>query len=89
MERKKQHFLVHTKYFKAIKDWEDAKIGKLFRALHAYHDNGEMPDFDTDMMMAFEFYRNAVDDDTAKYNEKCEQNRINAYIRWKKDQKDE
>lgn len=85
-KRKKGTFLIHAKYFKAIKDFTDAKIGRLFRALHEYHESGKVPDFDSDLMMAFEFYRNAIDDDTEKYEAKCIKNQQNAYKRWKENE---
>lgn len=55
------------------------QLGKLLRGMLAYEKRQEYPEFDGDQMLiaCFGFVKVTLDINREKYNERCEQNRIN------------
>lgn len=46
--------------------------GRLFEAILSYGEDGEVPDFDDRLLIAWSFIRQRIDFDQAKYDAKCE-----------------
>jgi hypothetical protein len=88
METKKRSFLVHDRLYKGIMHLPDDEIGKLFRALHEYHMDGEVKtDLPPEVDIIFRFYRLQMDEDNQLYQDKCDRNRHIAFKRWSKERK--
>ena len=45
--------------------------GRLFDAILSYAEDGEVPDFDDRLLIAWSFIRQRIDFDQAKYDAKC------------------
>ena len=64
---KKESFLLYNNFYEPIKHLDDKKLGQLFRAIYEYQVNGEIIDLDSDVKMAFDFFKNQLDVDSEKY----------------------
>ncbi len=82
----KTSFLVHEKYYESIKDYSDEELGKIFRALHEYHNKRQVQTTMSDQAkIAVRFYCTQMDEDIKKYQETCSRNKLNAQNRWKQE----
>ena len=74
---KKESFLLYNNFYGPIKHLDDKKLGQLFRAIYEYEVNGEIIDLDSDIKMAFDFFKNQLDVDSEKYKKIVERNKQN------------
>lgn len=73
----KESFLIYKSFYEPIKALSDEQIGRLFRSLFDYQiSNTDCRD--SDILMAYLFFKNQFVLDKRKYVEKCEKNRANA-----------
>ena len=63
---------------------EDADLGRLFLAVCAYAETGEMPcgEQTKEWQVCFDLMRSFIDDNNERYVKRCERNRQNANARW-------
>lgn len=73
----KESFLIYKPFYEPIKSLSDEQLGRLFRALFDYQINGKDCG-ESDILMAYLFFKNQFVLDERKYVEKCEKNRANA-----------
>ena len=66
----KESFIIHNSFYGPIKTLNDEQLGRLFRAIFEYEING-IDKVDSDIMMAFLFFKNQLDIDHGKYVEMC------------------
>lgn len=81
-------FILYTKYRKQFSDLTNEQKGILFDAILAYVSEEPLPEMDAITSMAFKFVKVDIDDNAAKYEEKCQQNRRNVSKRWHTDEYD-
>lgn len=72
----KESFLIYKSFYKPISKLSDEQLGRLFRAIFEYNINGSVC-VESDIEMAFEFFRNQFNIDEDKYRTKIEKNREN------------
>ena len=77
----KESFILYKTFYDPIKNMTDKQLGRLFRALFIYQLEGSA-EVEPDITMAYKFFTNQFKVDDKKYQERCEQNRINAFKRW-------
>ena len=68
-----------------LKRLDNESKGKLFEAILDYGEHGIVPELDGMLGVAWDFIQPRVDRDEDKYQEKCENNRKAANIRWDKE----
>lgn len=66
-------FICQDEYLSKTSKLTDSELGRLFRALMAYHITGEVSDLGTRLEMAFDFIRDDIDRDDVSYQKKCKQ----------------
>lgn len=81
----KESFVIHHSLYEPIRSLSDVELGKLFRAIFEYEING-IEDVDNDIHMAFLFFKNTLDVNRKKYEQRCERNRENISKRWSQDE---
>ena len=74
-------FVLHNSYYDPIADLSDEELGKLFRAIFVYQIDG-INTADDSIKMAFRFFKNQMDLDRKKYEDKCAKNKENVSKRW-------
>lgn len=75
-------FLVFGDIEETLDELTDEQVGTLFRAMVAYHNTGDKPEFsDVALKYAFIPIRQQMDRSAEAYREKCEKNRQNALKR--------
>ena len=74
-------FVLHNSYYDPISDLSDEELGKLFRAIFVYQIDG-IDTADNSIKMAFRFFKNQMDLDRKKYEDKCAKNKENVNKRW-------
>lgn len=72
----KESFLLYKPFYEPIKSLSDQQLGRLFRALFEYQINGKDCN-DSDILMAFLFFKNQFVLDEKKYEKIVERNRNN------------
>lgn len=72
----KDSFIIYNSFYPPISDLSDEQLGRLFRAIFEYNISGQIL-VDNDIKMAFYFFKNQIDVDSKKYNERIERNREN------------
>ena len=72
----KESFLIYKSFYPAIEDLTNEQLGKLFRAIFEYQINAT-DCTDSDIMMAFKFFKNQFRLDAAKYEKVVNRNRAN------------
>ena len=78
MTAKKGTFVMYTDWYHLTKHLNDATIGKLFRAINEYQDQGEVTtELPPEAIMAFGFIKKQFDIDRKNYERRCEINREN------------
>ncbi len=78
MKQDRKSFLVYFDLRRQTEMLTDEQMGKLFRAMLSYADDGETVEItDPRVEMAFRFVMVQIREDRIKYEEKCEQNRLN------------
>lgn len=65
----KETFIIYTSFYKPISFLSDKQLGRLFRAIFRYN-LGEVFEVEDDIRMAFEFFKNQLEIDEAKYQAK-------------------
>lgn len=78
----KNAFLIYKGFYAPISHLSDQDLGKLFRALFEYQNDGKDPEPTDSIYMPFLFFKNQFILDQEKYNDKCERNKTNARKRW-------
>lgn len=64
----KDSFILYTSFYEPLKYLSDEQMGKLFRAIFEYEINGN-ENVDNDIRIAFEFIKNQLNIDAAKWND--------------------
>jgi len=72
----KKSFLLYTDSLDILEHLSDEQSGKLFKAIRLYS-QGNNPDLDPLLTIAFIPIRNQIDRDIDKYNRICERNKVN------------
>ena len=70
-------FICHDDYLAKTAKLTDEEVGRLFRALMAYHATGEEKEITGREWLAFDFIREDIDRAEKAHDEKCRQNRRN------------
>lgn len=72
-------FILYCSWADIIDDLSDEEAGQLFKALFAYVNNSEMPDFrrGSGLAIAFKSIVKQIDVNLKKYTMRCETNRLN------------
>jgi hypothetical protein len=71
MKIEKNSFVLYKSFYKPICELSDKQLGRLFRAIYCYQ-LGEVFDVESDISMAFNFFRNQFELDEEKYRMKVE-----------------
>jgi len=66
-------FFCQDKYLQKLANLTDEEMGILIRALIRYHADGELPDLNGGVSIAFDFIRDDIDQQEEAYRKKCEQ----------------
>ncbi|WNZ00198.1 DUF6291 domain-containing protein [Sulfurospirillum sp. 'SP'] len=74
-------FVLHNSYYAPISDLSDEELGRLFRSIFIYQIDG-IDTADDSIKMAFRFFKNQMDLDRKKYEDKCAKNKENVDKRW-------
>lgn len=82
MKKDANTILLFTEHRAAIDYLSDEDAGKLIKALFAYVDEGQLPDFNGPMMSLFMVIRTQIDRSHEAYKAKCERNSANAKKRF-------
>ena len=69
-------FIIHTSFYEPIKSLSDKQLGRIFRALFDYQLGNEVQ-VEDDIKMAFLFFKNQMDIDGQKYQQRVEINKQN------------
>ena len=78
MAVKKTSFVLPTDCIEDLEDFSDAEAGELFRAILAYADEQQEPDFsDRAMKMFFKRIKKYIDSANVNYEKKVQANRLN------------
>ena len=85
MKNKKPSFLLYRSFYEPIKNLNNEDLGKLFRSIYEYQVSETIPDSNTSIYMAFQFFKNQFDLDSEKYLQRCEKNSENVKKRWNKE----
>ncbi len=67
----KKSFIVHFSTYESIKDFDDAQLGKIFRAMCEYAITGKEITLTKMLKVAFRFVKSQMDADIEKYKETC------------------
>ena len=76
-ENRKNNFILYVDQYDAIKDLDDAQLGKLLRDFFEYAMTGETTETDPVIRAVFMFFKRQFDRNTERYNAICERNRTN------------
>ena len=74
-------FVLHNSYYDPIADLSDEELGKLFRAIFVYQIDG-IDTSEGSIKIPFRFFKNQMDLDRKKYEDKCAKNKENVAKRW-------
>ena len=77
-------FVLYRSLLKPIQGLSDEALGRLFRAIYEYQENGST-DVDCDIAIPFAYIVNQFRIDDDKYAQKCQRNRENIARRWRPD----
>lgn len=72
----KESFIIYTRFYKPISKMTNEQLGRLFRAIFIYQQEG-VEEVDADIEMAFAFFVNQFEIDMRKYRERERMNREN------------
>lgn len=72
-----EYFCCFHSYRRKIAKLSDQEVGRLFRALLAYSESGEMQELTGRESVAFDFIADDIDRAKEAYNAKCTQNKLN------------
>ena len=75
-------FVLYRSLLKPIQGLSDEALGRLFRAIYEYQENGST-DVDCDIAIPFAYIVNQFRIDDDKYAQKCQRNRENIARRWR------
>ena len=82
MSKERKSFIVYYTTYETLKDFKDAELGKIFRAMCEYDMSGKEITLPKHLQIAFNFIKAHLDADKKKYKEKCEKNKQNIEKRW-------
>lgn len=82
----KDSFVLYTRYRKQFSGLSSEQKGVLFDAILAYCAGEDLPPMDALASLAFDVVRVDLDDNAAKYEDKCRKNRENVSKRWHSDE---
>ena len=73
--KERKSFLVYFDWGEPFERLDDEALGKLFRGMFRYAQNGELPEFDDPTLsIIFSFVKTALERDKATYEERCRKN---------------
>jgi len=75
-KKMKTSFIIHTSFYEPIRSLSDKQLGRIFRALFDYQLGNDVQ-VEDDIKMAFLFFKNQMDIDEQRYNNKVETNKHN------------
>ena len=82
----KNSVVIYGDYCEALNSFTQVQLGELFSAILSYAKYRKTPCIeDAEVRGCFRMIQHQIDFDTKRYYEKCEQNRINANKRYKKE----
>ena len=84
----KDSFVLYTKYKKQFSGLKHEQKGVLFDAILSYCSGDDLPPMDALTSLAFDVVRVELDDNAAKYEDKCRKNKENVSKRWHADEDD-
>jgi hypothetical protein len=79
---KKESFIIYKSFFGPISQLNDHQMGELFRAIFEYQINGKDVNHESEIFMAFQFFKNQFQIDLKKYEKVCEKRSAAASKRW-------
>ena len=74
-------FIFQDRYIKRLEKLSDQEVGRLVRALAAYHARGETQELKGRECGYYDFIRADIDEDEAAHERKCRENKKNAFKR--------
>jgi hypothetical protein len=74
---KKESFIIYKSFYQPIRNLQDQQLGALFRALFEYQIEEKEPNWESDISMAFQFFKNQFSLDQIKYEKVVERNQMN------------
>ena len=77
MERFKKGFVLYKDYWEHLNVLETIELGELFKGIFLYAREGEEPEFNGEMRMAWSFIKLQLDRDNEKYIARCVKNAEN------------
>lgn len=72
---KKEGFILYKSFYAPVSSLSDAQLGRLFRAIFRYRIDG-ISEVESDIQMAFNFFKSQMDNEDEKYSQIVEQRRI-------------
>lgn len=84
MENDRPGFLLYYNQKTIFDELTDEEAGILIKALYEYEQNKKIPKLNKMLKIIFLQFKNVLDNDEKKYNEKCEKNRQNIKKYWEK-----
>lgn len=88
MQTRKNSFVVYNSWYDVLSAMSDEELGVLLRAMFKYNRDEAIPDLPDNLRIAFSFISSTFDYDREKYKKRCEKNRENIRLRWKKEASD-
>lgn len=82
MSKERKSFIVYYSIYESLKDFKDAELGKIFRAMCEYDMSGKEIPLPKTLQIAFSFIKSQLEADKQKYKAKCEKNKQNIEKRW-------
>lgn len=82
MEKKKESFIIYHSFYGPIRNLSDLQMGQLFRGIFEWQIEGKEIDQDSEVFMAFQFFKNQFEIDLKKYQKVCEKRSEAASKRW-------
>lgn len=77
-----EYFCCYHSYRKKVAKLSDQEVGRLFRALLEYSENGETKELTGRESIAFDFIADDIDRQKQAYQDRCEQSKKNIAKRW-------
>lgn len=87
MSDKKRGFVVYFDLAESLEAFDDAEVGRIFRAMLAYAERGEVLPLPAKEAIAFGFIKKQIERDSEQYDETCAKRKAAAEARWKTDEK--
>lgn len=89
MTNERPGFLLYLNQKTIIDELSNEEVGILIKALYEYEETKEIPKLDKMMKLVFLQFKNTLDNDEKRYEEKCLKNKQNIENYWKKKKNEE